>query len=324
MGCHCPLVKDGRVPRLSILIPCLGGAAEFDGTLVAVLQHRPADCQVLVIHREAYDDPYGLAGDVEFVEAAEAKSLCELLNLGLAAAAGEFIHVLACGLTPRDGWTEPALARLGDEEVAAVVPVITQDERLAAAGVRFTLGGSRTLLSDERLLQPGSGHLRAAIGGPTLAAGFYRRDVLLALEGFDEGATDQLADASLALDLAALDLRAELEPASRIEQVDDLWTAASDWSFARGRAAERLFWRQAAQGNLPLALAAHAVAVAIDSLAHLPQITGLVLGRIIALCELGSVRKSQVRLAAAAEELRQLAAAKRPVQKATSVIRRAA
>jgi len=56
------------VPRLSIVIPCLGGAAEFDATLVSVLQHRPADCEVLVIHNEPYDDPYALGHEVRFVE----------------------------------------------------------------------------------------------------------------------------------------------------------------------------------------------------------------------------------------------------------------
>jgi hypothetical protein len=291
------------VPRLSIVIPCLGGAAEFDAALVAVLQHRPANCEVLVIHRDEYEDPYDLAGDVQFLHAPEAQSLCDLLNEGLAEAEGEFLHVLGCGLAPEDGWTEMALGHFRDPEVAAVTPAVMQGNRLAAAGVRFSLGGMRCVLTDERLLLPGSGHLRTAIGGPTLAAGFYRREILLALGGFDAEATDRLADVSLAIDLAALDLRCEFEPAARICQVADSWAGAAEPAFARGRAAERLFWRHSATAGSPLAMMAHAFAAAVD--------LGSIAGRLVALCEWGSVQRHEARIAAAREQLRAHAAQRR-------------
>jgi hypothetical protein len=302
--------RTSPVPRLSILIPCLGGAAEFDGTLVATLQHRPAGAEIVVVHRLAYDDPYALSGEVEFVQSA-APSLCGLLNAGLAASSGEIIHVLACGLTPCEGWAEPALAQFRDEEVAVVAPAVMHHDttRLAAAGVRFTPGGRRHLLADQRLLLPGSGHLRAAIGGPTLAAGFYRRELLAAIGGFDAAATDWLADVSLALDLVALELRCEFEPAARIVQTSDPWASVPHQAVARGRAAERLFWRQASQVGLPVALAAHPMAVAIDQILELPQVGGLV-GRAAALGEVGSVRRNQARLADAAAQLRQQADAR--------------
>ena len=112
------------MPRLTIVIPCLGGAAEFDGTLVSVLQHRPADCEIVVVHREAYDDPYDLAGEVRFIEQGEARSLAALANVGLAAAQGDVLHLLACGLEATEGWTDAPLAILEDEEIAAVAPAI--------------------------------------------------------------------------------------------------------------------------------------------------------------------------------------------------------
>ena len=292
--------------RLSIVIPCLGGAAEFDAALVAVLQHRPAHCEVLVIHRDEYLDPYDLAGDVRFLHSPDARSLCELLNEGLAESEGEFLHVLACGLVPEEGWTEPALAHFRDPEVAAVTPALMQGDRLAAAGVRFSPAGSRRVLTDERLLLPGSGHLRAAIGGPTLAAGFYRREVLSALGGFDD-ATDRLADVALAIDLAALDLRCEFEPAARIALIADPWAGAAEPALARGRAAERLFWRQSAIAGNPWAMAAHAMAAAVD-------VSGM-LGRLVALCELGSVQRHNTRIAEAAERLRELALQRQPAMR---------
>jgi hypothetical protein len=92
-------------------------------------------------------------------------------------------------------------------------------------------------------------------------------------------------------------------------QTADPWANVPKQSVARGRAAERLFWRQAAQGGLPLALAAHPLAVAIDRLRELPQIGGLV-GRAAALGEVGSVRRNQARLADAAAQLREQAEAR--------------
>src|SRR5438034_11152759 len=85
------------VPRLPIIIPCLGGAAELDGTLVSVLQNRPADCEVLVAHTEPYDDPYSLRSEVSFFHT-PAASLVELLNAALEATTGEVIHIVGCGL----------------------------------------------------------------------------------------------------------------------------------------------------------------------------------------------------------------------------------
>ena len=72
------------MPRLTILIPCVGGAAAFDATLVSVLQHRPADCEVLLVHTEPYDDPYDLAGEVQFLRTDRSCKLVDLLNEGLA------------------------------------------------------------------------------------------------------------------------------------------------------------------------------------------------------------------------------------------------
>jgi hypothetical protein len=171
--------KEGPVPRLTILIPCVGGAAEFDATLVSVLQHRPADCEVLVVHTEPYDDPYDLDGEVQFLRTDRSCKLVDLLNEGLAAADGQIVHILRCGLEVTEGWTDGAVDRFSDADVAAVSPLVMEADRttLAAAGVKWTVGGSRRVVADQRVLQGGSGRLRAGILGPTLAAGFYRREV---------------------------------------------------------------------------------------------------------------------------------------------------
>lgn len=288
------------MPRLSILIPCLGGSAEFDGTLVSVLQNRPPKSEIIVVHTAAYDDPYDLAEEVQFVRRPTESSLVQLINAGLDAASSPFVHVLACGLEASEGWSDAALAHFADDEVAAVVPAVMSADgsRLVAAGVRFSAGGIRCVLRNQKLLMGGSGHLRANIAGPTLSAGFFRRDLLVAMGGLNRHAGDQLADVDLALTLADLELRAVFEPASQVVQVAESTEMASGSAFTRGRAAERLFWRNAARRGLPVALAMHPLAV----LADLPS----VLGRLVALVEVGSTARHQMLMAKIGAQLAEM------------------
>jgi hypothetical protein len=306
------------VPGLSIVIPCLGGAAEFDDTLVSVLQNRPADCEVLVVHSQAYDDPYDLGDEVRFIES-DGKSLVELLNIAVRAAVGEVLHIVGCGLETSEGWTAPALAHFDDPEIAAVSPVVLGEDRqsVVAAGIRWSLGGARHIVSDRRVVSPGSGRLRAKIIGPTLAAGFYRRDVLVALEGFEATAGDALADASIALAIRSLGRLHVCEPASRLVRLRDPQNIAG--GFAAARAAERLFWRYAAERGLPLSLGLHPLAVvgdAIRSGARSSVATSLA-GRAAAWLEFGSVQRHRQHLAAAEQRLTELAELRAPIRMPT-------
>jgi hypothetical protein len=121
------------VPRLTILIPCLGGAAQFDSTLVSVLQNRPPQAEVLVVHTEEYDDPYDLRGEVCFLHCPSEATIAGLINAGTGAATGHIIHVLTCGLEVEEGWTAAAIAHFSDEDVAAVSPAIVGPDRGGSA-----------------------------------------------------------------------------------------------------------------------------------------------------------------------------------------------
>ena len=280
------------MPRLSILIPCLGGSAEFESTLVSVLQNRPPRCEVLVLHTAPYDDPYRLTGEVQFLRCERARSLVELVNAGIEAARSEIVHVLACGLEASDGWTEPALRHFDNDEVAAVIPaVVGSASQAISTGLRVTLGGRRRVLKTGRL---------AGLCGPTLAAGFYRREVLAALAGFDTVAGDHWADAGFALDLQELGLRATVELRSRIEQTSDPLAGSKSGGFKSGLTAERVFGRNAARVGLPLALASHLLTVLADvgqfRLLHL-------LGRAAAWVIPGELARHSRRLETAAAQL---------------------
>lgn len=256
------------MPALSIIIPCLGDAAEFDGTLVSVLQHRPADCEVLVVHRLPYDDPYDLGDEVRFLHWPGA-SLVELLNAGIAEADGDVLHVIACGLEATDRWTVAAVAHFDDPEVAAVAPVVFEADQQAivSAGIRWTAGGTRREVTDPRVLSPGSGRLRSQILGPTLIAGFYRREVLAALDGFEAELGDELADVACCLALQALERITVVEPTSQLVQIAKPALAARG-ALAHGKSLERLFWRSAAERSWPASFAMHGLAVLADAVSR--------------------------------------------------------
>jgi hypothetical protein len=296
------------MPRLSIVIPCLGGPAEFDGTLVSVLQYRPADCEVVVVHTQPYDDPYGLADEVDF-HRQFASGLPALINAGLAHSRGEIVHVLGCGLEAIDGWTDAAVAHFADADVASVSPLVLAGDRqsIVSAGVRFSRGGVRKLVADRRLLSPGAGRLRASLHGPSLVAAFYRREALAALDGFDESLGEELADADAALALRELGYLHVCEPAARLIQTRGSNAAAGPTGFAHGRAAERLFWRHAASRGLALSLALHGGALAARLLSRRESLASLA-GRAMAWLEMGSVRRCQQRLTDAQQRLAELAA----------------
>jgi hypothetical protein len=290
------------------VIPCLGDAAEFDGTLVSVLQNRPANCEIVVAHRQPYDDPYGLADEVNFLHC-EGESLVELLNEALTEASGEVLNILGCGLEATENWTAAPLAHFTDPDVASVSPLVfDRDQNLLAAGVYCSLGGACRIAANPRVVEPGSGRLRAKILGPTLTAGFYRRDCIAALGGFDPTMTDQLADVATALSLEALGKLHVVEPASRLTKISDPSTQKRS-SLYRARALERLYWRSAAHHGSVFALPLHAIHVVSDCARQLGELRLLpaLVGRGLGLCELGATGRYLEQLDAARQTLDELA-----------------
>jgi hypothetical protein len=291
------------VPRLSLVICCPGHPAEFEDSLVSVLQNRPPHCEVLVLHAQPYDDPYALGDEVRFIRVPGRPSLTQLANRGLQAARGEIVHLLNCRLTVVEGWTDRALEKFTDEEVAAVSPLIisSTDKRVAAGGVNYGLGGSRHV-AGLGLDQSSRKLSKLSVAAPSLEAGFYRRELLLAIGGWQEVLGDDAADVELAQRLQKLELRTAVAPECILHEARPAIRRAG---FTRGRALERLFWQQHSESKSVLGLIAHVIAVATDALVRLPNgeaLTTLV-GRLVGLLHAGGKESYADQLAAAREAL---------------------
>ena len=272
--------------RLSIIVPLLSDHEQFEDTLVSVLQNRPGECEVLVVHRGTYADPYELQDEVRFLEVEDQAELTAMLNAGCREAGGEIIHLLLPGVLVGQGWTQPALDHFQDPDVAAVSPVVLQTEnpeRVALAGIRFTHGGRRVPNGRGKRANRCRRVFRRKIVGPALAAGFYRRSAIDNLGGFDESCGSRWSDVDCGLSLQTLGYRCVLEPESVVHG-----PAAADESslgYREGRRAERVFWRHIAAGGWGSRLVFHPLAVAATVARAWNQVPGYtqLLGRLVSM-----------------------------------------
>lgn len=254
------------MPRLSIVIPALGAWEQLETTLVAVLGNRPADTEVIVALHEAYEDPYGLEGEVRFVRLRPGATTLDAWNAGIAACRAPLVHLLACGAAVGEAWCDAAVDHFDDARVAAVAPlVLSEGERIGTAGWHYSLGGAANHFA--------AGKPTDAIGapderwmGPHGAAAFYRLSAFgSAPAAFDSTLGNELAPLDLALRMRQAGYRAILEPRSRVI-IPELPTVMSS-----ALQAERLFWRHAANDGSWQPVVAHVGAVALEFAGSLPR-----------------------------------------------------
>ncbi len=227
--------------RLSIVIPVLGDQKPLDDTLVSILENRPANCELVVVHNTPYNDPYGLSGEVQFVQAPRGAGFVECLNLGLAASRAPVVHLLACGVEVRPGWAEAALQHFLNPEVAAVAPVLLHHddhETVVSAGMGYRAEGVVWRVGRGRTPEQ-VGEDQDELCGPDALAGFYRRSAIEAVGGFSPSPVDTLATIEVSLSLRQAGFRCVVEPNSQAKVNS---TAARDKvGFRHGHHSEQLF-----------------------------------------------------------------------------------
>lgn len=279
--------------RLAIVIPAQGNIALLESGLVSVLEHRPPQSEIWIVLDGPYCDPYGLEGEVRFLQAARSAGLAESVNVALEHCTAPVVHLLGCGVEVGDGWADRAVAHFADPRVAAVTPLAmsASDRRTPLArGVRYAAGGVSAGGGPRRFARRA-----ACVLGPTSLAGFYRAAVLRALGGLCADVGDEWADVDLALSLRGLGMQSVCEPESAVYVPNS--APRRSGLLARGRYAERLFRRHVGHGNA--SPARHAVACASDGL--LAPLTWL--GRLSAWRERATLGRHAARLAELRETL---------------------
>ena len=269
------MLRPGRlfVPRLSIIIPVWGKLKLLEDTLLSVLENRPDDSEIVVVLDEAYADPYDLKDEIRFIESPQAAGLAAAINEGLLVCRAPVVHLLLCGARASEGWCDAALARFDDTAVAAVAPLLVDQDQPAtilAAGVRYGAGGRMRFLGQGRPLADAAGCQRW-VQSPCLVAGFYRQSASASVSLFSTDVGDRLTVLDLALSLQKAGLRTVLEPQSRV-----LAAAGADCRtgpFRRSLELERFFWRFYPRDRWAAELVSHALLVLGESLAGIPRLT---------------------------------------------------
>jgi hypothetical protein len=199
------------------------------------------------------------------------------------------------GMQALDQWTDSVLDHFEDTQIGAVSPALVSqasDLRVVSLGVGYWKCGSRRVVGKGAKLSDPKIAL-AKVLGPCYEAGFYRRSLISALGGFDEGMEIASADVELGLALRQLGFQTVVEPASLLVRgkVD---SRAS--SFQQARQAERLFRRYSNPGAGSVML--HAVVAAADVILAFPRPKMLtkVCGRIAAWFESGIQEQQQERV----------------------------
>jgi hypothetical protein len=165
---------------LSIVVPVGDCVSAYENTLISVLENRPTECEVLVVHDGSYDDPFDLSDEVRFV-VADSSWLGVMVSEAARFALGRYVHVLGQGVCATPGWTDSALHKFEQSNIGFVAPVIRQHDsnRILAAGWRDHAG---------RLCDPvGAGKKQLSaidlryVDGGYLQASFWRRELLTGL-----------------------------------------------------------------------------------------------------------------------------------------------
>lgn len=288
------------MPRLAIVISAATTTDALESTLVAVLENRPADCEIAVALTRPYQDPYDLKDEVRFVAPRRRCRPLAAINAAIAATTAPVVHVLAAGCQVGEGWTNAAVARFNDRRVASVVPWVLNpaDEKLLALGIGYRRRGDRYCVAQGQVaegLEP-----PASVIGPALFAAFYRRTALELLGGLSTRLSLRQADADLAIALKHAGFLTAVESGSQVWAGPEVEVA--EGSLREALSAERLFWRNLEKRSAGT-LASHAAAVTWETIRSLPNPAALtrLVGRCWGSLELGAHARHR-------ELLKQLAA----------------
>jgi hypothetical protein len=203
--------------------------------------------------------------------------------------------LLASGCQVSEGWADAALARFGDRQVAAVVPLVwdaAASDKLLAAGIGYRPSGRRYLVArGQKTLEAPA---QQSIIGPCGFAGFYRKAALDFVGGFCPRLAARQADADVALALGHAGFSVAIEPRSQLRATRDADACPGPRNHSLSD--ERLFWRNWTGAGRTGALAAHAGRVMLEVLTAFgrPRMLSHLAGRLQGALELvGHARHRQ-------------------------------
>ncbi len=308
---HCPL---------SIVIPSHNRADLLRLCLDSVARFAPPFTEVFVVDDgspgAAASRAAGEFAGVKVIRHEKARGFCAAANAGIAAASAPVVELLNDDAEVTAGWADAALAWFADHRVAAVAPLVLQNDSdrfakglpplIDSAGDEYDPGGfarkrghgqetgdrrqeigtlipSSSMSPVSCLLSPGP------VWGASAAAAFYRREALKKAGGFPEHFRAYFEDVDLSFRLRRLGFEIVYEPASVV------WHRVSSSYGKRPKRRvleqqscneERVFWRNVRGLGRVRWLPRHAAVLAGKAMKRLQEGTLMpwLLGRVRAAC----------------------------------------
>ncbi len=258
---------------LSILVPRMGNVEDFETTLAAILRYRLPRHQVIVVHDLPPGDPYGLAGEVDFVSVPGEPGLVKWFNAGAACAQGEFINLICPGVEVTERWFLYAIRALRSPGVGSAIPAIMDPQQ----GMNPTVWGIGISVGMNRRVCRKPSH---PVIGPSRWAGFYRRETLSLIGPLDESLSDDYLDVDLALSLRKLGL-GTVNVSQSVCRMPNSQLALSRPTRRGGRDAQRMVQRYlAGRGRAASVRTAAAVTAELAGCPLRPRQLAQVLGRL--------------------------------------------
>jgi GT2 family glycosyltransferase len=210
-----------RAPlSVSVVVPNWNGRRWLPGCLAAIADQDQAPLEVLVIDNGSEDDSIeylrSVHWEVRLIELDENTGFAHAANRGIEAARGELVALVNTDVVLAPDWLGRMSAALAHEPAAASVACkmlsLEQPDHVYDAGDVLRRDGAceqrgRFGRDDGRWDQSGE------VFGACAGAAMYRRDVVLALGGFDERYFAYLEDVDLSLRLRLAGWRCRYEPA---------------------------------------------------------------------------------------------------------------
>lgn len=198
--------------RLSIIIPHRHNDSRLEATLVSVLEHRPENCEIIVVHDGSYADSYEIGDEAQLIADTSSSTTTQLLNTAVQNARAEIVAVVMDGVTVSNGWSDAAVECLQDTAISSVAIRIDGPGEPAVGITPLARTTARSVLLGKVDVSLGS----AQYAGPTLTCGLYRRRTLIQLGGWSERLPVEAADVELAWLLQSVGHICETVPGKQV------------------------------------------------------------------------------------------------------------
>ncbi len=202
--------EESSVPRLTIIIPHRSSDERLEETLVSVLENRPDDSELIVVHDGSYADNYQISDEARLLAHDRGASTTQLLNVAVRSATAPVVAVVLDGVQVLPGWTDEIDGVLADPAVACIA-VNSADHTRRGGITPVTRVGAKVALQGNVDASLGS----AQYAGPSIACGFYKRSTLIELGGWNERLDVASADVELAWMMQSVGVACESVPSGR-------------------------------------------------------------------------------------------------------------